>query len=90
MAEVVINVPSGASVAIGLQDAASLTDSLWAVSSTPGAVVLVGKLRYAVGTGGGVALADDEELTAMLAALDQAAALTPALEDLRGVVAGAR
>lgn len=89
MVEVVISVPSGESVAIGMEDAASLTDALWAVSPTAGAVVLVGKLRNAVSSGSGVvAVVDEDETTAMLAALDQAPALTPALQDLRWVVGG--
>lgn len=89
MSEVVISLPGGEHVAIGRQDAASLTDALWAVSTTAGAVVLVGKLRYAVGSGSGeVSVVDEDEASAMLAALEQAPALTPALQDLRRVVAG--
>ena len=89
MSELLINMASGESVALGMSDAASLTDALWAVSADGGAVVLVGKLRHALTSDSRVvAVVDAYETDAIRAALEQAGALSPALEDLRAVLGG--
>jgi hypothetical protein len=87
--EILIRLQTGERVTIGTGDAESLTDALWEVSTRTGAVVLVSKLRNA-GSEGEVAVADDDEAAAMLAALDHVAAMTPALRDLQWLVGGDR
>lgn len=90
MSDVVISLPSGQTAPLAHDDATSLIDALWAVSPMVGAVVLVGKLRHALGSGSEVDVADDTEADAMLAALESARGLTPALEHLQKAVARVR
>lgn len=86
MTGVLINAPSGASTALGRDDAADLMEALWSVSAASGAVALVGKIRHALDGDGEVAVSDDTEADAMRAALDASSGLSPALEALRQAV----